>query len=164
MFVRSKTIKGKQYGYLVQNVWRKNKVSQKVKKYLGPIIHLDSNYIRDPLDVENYDWTKPVKLLFREIICDMFVRLGFEQKNWRLIKDDLIINLATCKINSVEKDVVLALNGRYLYGKGLNTLQNFVKEEDEEDERGAKLAQLFSDFGIFIAPGVFIQLYRRIYL
>ena len=54
MFVRAKTIKGKKYGYLVQNVWKKNKVSQKVKKYLGPIINLESNYSSEPLSWNQY--------------------------------------------------------------------------------------------------------------
>lgn len=164
MFVRAKNIKGNKYAYLVQNVWKKNKVSQKVKKYLGPIITINSDFNSLPKEAEDYDWTKPTKLIFREIMADMFLRLGFELKNWRLIKEDLIVNLATCKITKDGKDVVLLINGRYLYGRDLCYLQNFFKTEEDEYNKGQKLAQTFSDLGIYVHPDVFIMLYKRIYL
>lgn len=163
MFVRAKTIKQKKYGYLVENVWKKNKVSQKVKKYLGPIIFVNTDLNFNLTSVENYDWNKPIKLLFRDIISDFFIQLGFERKNCKLIKDNLTINLATCKITLDEKDVVLELNQRYLYGKTLFYMQNFIKDE-EEQVKGTKLAELFSNYGISIDKDVFVSLYKRIYL
>ncbi|MCK5107981.1 MAG: hypothetical protein KAQ83_04605, partial [Nanoarchaeota archaeon] len=37
MFLREKRVKDKQYLYAVENVWKKGKVKQKVKKYLGRV-------------------------------------------------------------------------------------------------------------------------------
>jgi len=164
MFVRAKTLKGKKYAYLVQNIWKKKKVTQIVKKYLGKIISINNECIKEPKSAKTYDWDAPVKLIIREIIVDEFERKGFIRKNWRLIKDDLIINLSTCKITESDKNVVLFVNGRYLYGKLLDFLQNFYEEEEEFGTKGEKLAKSFSDSGINIEKDVFIELYKKIYL
>ena len=94
MFVRAKKIKDSKYAYLVQNIWKGKKVSQKVKKYLGKIVFMDDDYSSDFKNVENYDWKLPLKLLFRELISEEFLRRGFIKKNWSLIKGDLKINLS----------------------------------------------------------------------
>jgi len=163
MFVRAKTIKGKKYAYLVENIWKNKKVSQKVKDYLGNIVELSDELIKEPNSVENYDWNQPLKLLFREIICDQFVSRGFIRKKWILKKDNLTINLSTNKIKKDDQEIVLFLNGRYLYGKLLNQIQNFYDVE-EEDTPGQKLAKLFSDAGISISKDVFVMLYKKIYI
>ena len=163
MFVRTKTIKDKKYGYLVQNTWKKQKVKQTVKKYLGKLITLDKKYSKEIKKVEDFDWDKPLKLIFREIIADEFERRGFVKKNTRYILDDLIVNLSTCKIQEKGKDVVLLLNGRYVFGKLLAQIQNFYASE-EGYERGKALATLFSDVGINVDKEVFVALYRKIYL
>jgi hypothetical protein len=40
MFIRAKSVKGKKYAYLVENIWKKGKVKQVVKKYIGKIVSL----------------------------------------------------------------------------------------------------------------------------
>ncbi len=164
MFVRAKKIKDSKYAYLVQNIWKGKKVSQKVKKYLGKIVFMDDDYSSDFKNVENYDWKLPLKLLFRELISEEFLRRGFIKKNWSLIKGDLKINLSTGKITKNGVNVVLFINGRYLYDKLILNIQNFYqKDSDDEIEKGRFLAQLFSDAGINISKDVFIQLYKKIH-
>ena len=61
-------------------------------------------------------------------------------------------------------NVVLFINGRYLYDKLILNIQNFYqKDSDDEIEKGRFLAQLFSDAGINISKDVFIQLYKKIH-
>jgi hypothetical protein len=167
MFVRAKLIKGTKYAYLVNNIWKDDKVKQKVKKYLGKIIDFDKLYVENQNFVsktsDDFDWMMPTKLLFREIISEEFLRRGFKRKGWQLIKNDLIINLSTCKITQDEKDVVLFMNGRYLYDSLIKELENFYEPEDEYAQKGEKLAQAFSDCGISIEKDVFIKLYQKIY-
>ena len=52
MFVRAKTVKGKKYGYLVENTWKRGKVKQVVKKYLGRVVTLDEPVNESSLDVD----------------------------------------------------------------------------------------------------------------
>ncbi|MGE0793576.1 MAG: hypothetical protein AB7V77_05355 [Candidatus Woesearchaeota archaeon] len=163
MFVRAKTIKDKKYAYLVENIWKKKKVCQKVKKYLGKIVILEDVYLNEAKSFEEYDWNLPTKLIIRDIISDEFERRGFLRKNLKLIKDNLIINLSTCKIQEKNADVVLFLNGIYLYGKLLNQLENFNESELEDETKGLRLAKIFSDCGISINQQVFIHLYKKIY-
>jgi len=164
MFVRAKTIKGKKYAYLVENIWKGKRVSQKVKKYLGKIVNVKEDYDKDPQEMSAYDLSAPPRLIIRNIIIDDFLRKGFTQKGWKIFTDNITINLSTCKITFKDKSCVLYINGRYLFDRNLRQLQNFFEPEEYEDVKGQKLAQAFSDSGISIAPDVFVALYKKLYI
>lgn len=161
VFVRSKTIKGKKYAYLVKNTWKKGKVKQQVKKYLGPIVLIKNKLVDfQSLDI---DFSKKTKLVMRDIISNEFSSFGFKRKQARLIKDDLIINFSTNKIFKGDSSCVLLINDRFFYGGVLDSFQNFFAPESSEDRPGKKLAQLFSDSGIPIDQQDFVNLYKKIY-
>lgn len=161
MFVRAKTIKGKKYAYLVKNRWKKGKVRQEVKKYLGPIISVTDV---DSFELVNINFDESAKECIRNIISNEFIKKGFIRKQARLIKDDIVISFSTNKITKNDSDCVLLVNERYLYGGLIDDMQNFFAPESSEDRPGKKLAQVFSDSGVLISQEEFISLYKKIYL
>ena len=162
MFVRSKTVKDKKYGYLVENNWKKGKVKQVVKKYLGRIIFLDDFVIKS---ISPINFSLNLKNILQQIISQEFMARNFIQGRGEVYKwNNIVVNLTKGTIKQEDKSVVLYLNGRYLYPKLLRDLLDFFAPESEEDVKGEKLAQAFSDAGISISQEVFIQLYKKIYL
>ena len=131
MFVRAKTIKGKKYAYLVKNQWKRGKVKQHVKKYLGPIIdapvRIDSS---EPITV---DFSRSSRDCIRNIISNEFISRGFVRKQARLILDDITISFANNKITKGDSDCVLFINDRYFYGGLIDDLQNFFAPESTDD-------------------------------
>lgn len=162
MFVRAKTIKGKKYAYLVKNQWKKGKVRQHVKKYLGPIVVISDKI--DSFDLIDIDFSASSKDCIRNIISNEFIPYGFVRKQARLVFKDIIISFSNNKITNKGSDCVLFVNDRYLYGGLIDDMQNFFAPESSEDRPGKKLAQVFSDSGISISQEEFINLYKKIYL
>lgn len=162
MFVRAKTVKGNQYAYLVVNEWKKGKVRQKVKKYLGRVVALPDKTLSLPLPT--IDFSRPARDCIRDIIAFEFLRHGFIRKRETLIKNGLKISFATGVIQEEGKDVVLFLNDRYFHRRLLDDLQDFYQPEDPDETPGTRLAKAFSDAGIPIQKEWFVQLYKKIYL
>ncbi|MFP4118877.1 MAG: hypothetical protein ACLFTH_02370 [Candidatus Woesearchaeota archaeon] len=160
MFVRAKKVKGRYYGYLVDNKWVDGKVRQKVKKYLGPIRELSDTGSDLYFDL---DTTTSSRSCLRDCIAQEFISRGFARVKNRLKKEDLTIDLVTGRIRSGNKSVVLFLNGRYLHDTLLRHLLSFNEPESEEDTPGKRLARAFSDAGIGIDKTVFILLYKKLY-
>ncbi|MGM5480973.1 MAG: hypothetical protein ACQESE_01035 [Nanobdellota archaeon] len=161
MFVRAKLVKGKSYGYLVDNKWIDGKVRQKVKKYLGPIKELPES--DDAYSYFDLDTSLSSRACLRDCIAREFLNRGFVRDKNKLKKETIIIDLVTGRIRSGNKQIVLFLNGRYLYDGLLGYLLSFNDPEPEKDAPGTRLAQAFSDAGIGIDKSVFIQLYKKIY-
>ncbi len=168
MFVRAKTIKGKQYAYLVKNIWKKGKVKQTNNKYLGKIIDLDTLNKKQSLDFENFliDFNEKTKQVIINIIKKQFYKFGFEdhKKQNAIFYEKIIINFSTTKITEDKKNIVLKINNRYFYSKTLRELLDFYEPESEEDVKGKKLAETLSNAGINISNEDFVQLYKKIYL
>ena len=160
MFVRAKTVKGKKYAYLVENYWKKSKVKQKVKKYLGLIIPVERTLI---IDESPIDFSQRKKEVIRDIISKEFLACGFERKRNKLVKDDIIIDMVNYKIFKGDKPAVISINNRYLYPSLLRYIVDFYEPEFEDDRPGQKLASAFSDAGIPVSKEDFISLYRLIY-
>lgn len=160
MFVRAKTVKGKKYAYLVENYWKKSKVKQKVKKYLGLIIPI-SRVVN--INDKEIDFSKKKKDLIRDIISEELIACGFKRKRNKLYFENLVVDLVTGKIINDNKPAVLSLNGRYIYPSLLRYIVDFYEPESEDDRPGEKLASAFSDAGIPISKDNFISLYKKIY-
>lgn len=163
MFVRAKTIKGQKYGYLVKNVWKKGKVRQETKKYLGKIVLIpDPNYSFTPLEVNFSSSLKDCMII---LIKNEFYSRGFSNHTRQnaVVFENIIINFSSNKITCDDKNVVLFLNNRYFYSETLKALLNFYQPESEDDIKGQHLAQAFSDAGISISKDDFVNLYKKIY-
>lgn len=162
MFIRAKLVKGKKYAYIVENVWKKGKVKQIVKKYVGKIISLNEPSISIPITI---DFSLKLKQIMQQIISIELLSRGFIQGRGETYQwNDIKVNLSSGTIKQEDKSVVLFLNGRYLYGKLLRDLLDFFAPESKDDVKGKKLAQAFSDAGINISQEIFIQLYKKIYV
>lgn len=164
MFVRAKVIKGQKYAYLVKNVWKKGRVKQETKKYLGRILNIpDSDSSFDSFDV---DFSSSLKDCMISLIKKEFFSRGFinHSRQKAIVFNNIIINFSTQKIIKDDKNVVLFINKRYFYSGLLKNLLNFYQPESSEDVPGQKLAQLFSDAGISISKSDFVNLYKKIYL
>lgn len=159
-FVRAKKIKGKEYGYLVQNLWKKGKVKQVTKKYLGKIIVCEGE---DGHIEANPSLSKKEFIL--ELLVHYFALFGFEKHPRKLavVKDDITIHFPSKKIMQNDKAVVLKLNERYVYSGLLSRLLDFYEPEGEDERPGTRLAQACSDIGLTIHPQSFITLYKKIY-
>lgn len=162
MFVRAKSVKNKKYAYLVENIWKKGKVKQVVKKYLGKIILLENSSQELSFDVNFSLSLKKVmqQIISREFLSRNFIHGRGEVYSW----NDISVNLSSGNIKQEDKSVVLMLNGRYLYSKQIRELLDFFAPESGDDLKGKKLAQTFSDAGISISQDIFVKLYKKIYL
>ena len=176
MFVRAKTVKGKKYAYLVKNIWKKGKVKQITKKYLGKII--DFSETKQEIEENNeiifqdIDFSQKTPLIMKQLIINEFESLGFNfdlkhtlRKGEPKSKEEIIIKL-TKKVKFLQnkKNVVLFFNKRYVYPKLLELILDFYEPETEDDKKGEKLAFRLRDAGITIEQEDFIRLYRKIYL
>ncbi|MCA9478601.1 MAG: hypothetical protein KC535_05630, partial [Nanoarchaeota archaeon] len=154
MFVRAKTVKGKKYAYLVENSWKKGKVKQLVKRYLGRIIELDTP---EKEGSQVIDFSLPQKKVMQQIIANEFLLRGFVQARGEVyVKGNVSVNLTKGLFSQEGKEVVFLLNDRYLYGRLVRDLLDFFAPESEEERKGQKLAQALSDAGISVAQEDFI--------
>jgi hypothetical protein len=162
MFVRAKTIKGKKYGYLVENSWKKGKVKQQVKKYLGKIVDIPNLEEFEAVDVE----FKNRKQYISQIIFNDLIQRGFthDAKKKELTFDVITLSYFPFKVKENNKDVVLNLNKRYVYADLLNELCSFYEPESDSSRPGEKLARAFREAGIQIAKENFVTLYKELYL
>ncbi len=164
MFVRAKTVKGKKYAYIVKNSWKRGKVKQETKKYLGRVIDIgEPQEIVDNLLV---DYSLSLRECMIPIIAREFESRGFTFDGKHTIKKDKLVVKLTKKpyIVNEGKNVVLFLNKRYVYPKLLERLLDFFEPENEEDRKGERLAFRFRDAGINLDQDHFITLYKKIYL
>lgn len=163
MFVRAKTVKGKKYAYLVHNKWVGGKVKQQTKKYLGKIIVLpDEEKKFSSIVLEEHASPKDCihSLILHEFKSRSF---SFDKVKNVLQKDDIVIDLKRGAIHQNGKNVVLFLNGSYVYGSVLYDLLDFFQPESKEDVKGKRLAVAFRNSGIFISSENFISLYKKLY-
>lgn len=161
MFVRAKKVKGRFYAYLVSNEWKDNKVSQTVKRYLGPVRSL-----HEPADSDMFfslDTSRSSRACLRDCIAQEFLIRDFVRKKNKLTDSLITIDLVEGTISEGSKKVVVFLNGRYLHDGLLRRLLSFNEPDSDSETPGRPLAEAFSDAGIRIHPQVFVQLYRKLY-
>jgi hypothetical protein len=163
MFIRSKTVKGKKYAYLVKNTWKRGKVKQETKKYLGRIFDIEEKNI---LPTTVFDSTLSLRDCMLSLIVREFESKGFIFDTKHTLKKDSICIKFTKKpsITCDGKNVVLFLNNRYVYPKLFEHLLDFFEPESQEERKGEKLAFRFRDAGINISQEYFIELYKKIYV
>lgn len=154
-FIRIKKIKGKEYGYLVNNVWLNKNTRQRVLSYLGRVYRFRvkrnmgfSRFVGKNFDmyVERYN--------FRRIIHDLV--------KWELYKNvvkGFLIDLEEGIVRKDGRKAVLAINHGFLCDY---TLKNLLSLKLGGKDKGYELAKLFVDAGIAIPKTLFIKLYERL--
>lgn len=173
-FVRIKKIKGKEYGYLVQNKWKRSKVNkgkktskQKVKAYLGRAYKLDRVMDKDfwqtiDSDPETYLKMATKDKILHDLIRFELMRHGFVNINEKWIKEGVEVDINKKKIKNENKSkCVLKINEGHLCGYRMRKLFNYEAEGDVE-ESGLELAKLFIESGIDVPQEVFIGFYEKL--
>jgi len=139
VFIRIKQIKTKHYAYLVENQWVRGKTKQKVKQYLGRVLHVPEGpppVTIDSSDIVHSLITQELRHLEEEIVFD-------RENNCFFYKN---------------RPVVLALNGGFLCEHTITQIHN-AKNVTEEPRPGTALAQAIANAGLRIPKHAFIQLY-----
>ncbi len=154
MFIRIKKISTNSYAYLVKSVWKKQKTTQKVVKYLGKIIeHTQQVSIQH---------TQP-----QTIIQDFFTQLGFTQKGFYFYNSDYMYSTKTQKIinSKTKKPVVFRVNDGFVCQYTLKNLQTVLEKPysiKTQKEDIALLAKTIVDAGINLDKNGFIELYSQL--
>lgn len=153
-FIRAKTIKGKEYAYLVSNTWTINGSRQNVKGYLGRIIHPD-RIREEQTDVSQSDFTEAIIAL----ITQELINHGFNEK---LTRGNTKVDLENRKIINGKKNIVIELNEGLLCTYTLNNLLN-LQITGHEEQAGTQLATTLVEAGLKLNKETFVELFEKIY-
>ncbi len=109
-FVRKKKIKGKDYAYLVENMWTKKGSRQKVKAYLGKMFVFEQ--VKNPV---LQDADKKEEIL-RNLVEWELLKHGFEKKGDKFVNGETEVLFENNKLKLVDLDVepAFAFNEGYL--------------------------------------------------
>lgn len=183
-FIRTKTIKGKEYAYLVKNKWTRKGPRQSGSKYLGPVTKViepvehelerfDSfdEYVLDrhKTELEDFFDKAEPKVILNEIIAYDLKLLGFKDyfgkkgsKKDSLILGDCVVDLNNLKVTSLSdgKPCVISMNGDFFCDYTVRKIYNFLEFGNELDI-AKKLAKTFISAGIPIEDRIFVLFFKR---
>lgn len=159
MFVRTKTISGKNYAYLVESYWTKQGTRQKVKAYLGRVRKLADTDFSQGNDLN-------------QLLRGFLKQLGFGKTQnfggevYELKLDKMIYCNLDAKSVFVgnNKPACLEVNEGFFCTQTIQDLLDLpatITDVDEKD-RPEKVASTIVAAGIIIEPQCFITLYQKI--
>lgn len=172
MFIRTKKIKGKDYAYLVRNVWRKRIKNgkkgsrQKVSKYLGKVHRFekiaDNDFFKlfNVNDIAKYIEFRGQKGVIKDLIKLELINRGFKEGKI-LVNSDVQFNMENLAFirDGKEAKAVIEMNEGFLCKETISKVINF-KAGDEERE-GMNLADAFVSAGLAVPEEVFVEYYKR---
>jgi len=170
MFVRTKTISGKEYAYQVKNVWTRKGARQKTVKYIGSVHRLKRKHDRGlssfvaRSDMQNYVQNSGKNMIVRDLVALELHNYGFNEKKarvWEMGK--LTADLSKWNFLCGKKNAVLAMNDGFMYDGSVRRLLRF-KTIGDEDEVAVKLANCFVNAGIKIEKEIFVQLFEKLFV
>ena len=149
MFLRVKKVKGKEYCYLVEN----KKSGQKVKKYLGAAVRLESKkgFFDRAVNGKAED-------ILRGVVLWELAKAGFAGEE-KMVKDDVVFN--NMRLRRSGKKVVLAINDGYLCDFTLKRILAFRRSRDIESD-SLELARRFVDAGLGVPKDAFVAVYHAL--
>lgn len=158
MFIRTKRLKGRHYGYLVRNTWKKGKVRQKTHKYLGRVYSFERKHEKGLTQAQKVRVLEEYisKSSFKNIILDL-VKLEF--LNHSLEGEGIKFEEEALKITKNERKIVLGINNGFLCQESLKNLLNYRAEKDYE---GFELAKLLVSAGLKVEKDVFVELFEKL--
>lgn len=160
VFFRIKKIKGKEYVYRVENEWKGDTSSQKVKGYLGrsyKFITADNISFQDFCkisDLDRYLKENNIETIIKDLI-------KWELARHHVLKDDFLIDIDNKKIKKEGKDVVMIINQGFMCGTTLRNLLEFKTANEEQD--GRRFARAFVEAGIQVPEEIFTGLFGKLY-
>ena len=165
-FLRIKQIKGKNYAYLVENLWKSEGGSrQKVKQYIGRVYSFELknkenlgflSFINKD-NIEKYAMSTNFIMMIKDLINWEFYKHGIDDKEFNVELDVPIVRKGS-------REVCIKINEGFLCGVHIERLINFRKDEEEENEEiiGYNLAKVFIDAGIDVPQEVFIKIFEKV--
>lgn len=149
MFIRKKSVKGKDYAYLITNRYNKKRKQsrQRSSKYLGKIIDMGNT----PSQIKASS--------VEEAITNTLLSQGFENTNESFSKNNVIINLSDKSITQEGRNICLKLNEGHLCNHTLTYLLDFQAPESTQSEIAHKFAEAFISAGINIDKSSFISIF-----
>ena len=159
-FCRTKKIKGKEYAYIVENIWKHKSSRQKVKDYLGRAYRFE---LKNDVDFQQFVKTDDIKNYIEssdnsKILNDL---IGWELFKFNIDKNKFSINLSNKKIQKNGKNVALLINEGFLCGITLKNLLEFEISDEHTDTY--KFARAFVEAGIKVPHEVFVGLFGKLY-
>ena len=159
-FFRIKKIKGKEYGYIVENEWKRKGSRQKVKGYIGRVYRFELRNNVGFLEhfkienVQGYIKNNDKNKIISDLVEWEIYRRGID-------KSEFYIDLGSIKIQKKNKEVVLLVNDGFMCSMTLGNLLDFKPEDEQTD--GYRLARFFVEAGIKVPHEVFVGLFSKIY-
>lgn len=142
VFVRTKTVKGKQYAYLVENEWVRGRSKQRVVAYLGRVIR--ASPMPTPVIQPNTSSEEILSALIDQELAG--------------VEEEFVFNRENNSFLYKNRPVVFALNGGFLCEHTLAQIMH-AKTTTQEDRPGLALANAIANAGLRIPKHAFIKLY-----
>ncbi len=154
MYIRLKTIKNKEYAYLVKSKYYKRKPpKQMISKYLGRV-YTPHKYLNNNINKEN---------AFNNIEEFLKSLIELEIKNHNLY-EHFIIDFDKFKIkNKKGNSCVIRINNGYLCDYTLKNLLKFEPSSLDEKTFSKELARALIESGIQINNDMFVLLFDKVY-
>ena len=154
VYIRTKTIKGKKYGYLVECKYRKRGSKgpkQCVKAYIGRVHH--------PENMNKVDFYH-----FSGIKQDEVSRHVKENPNHEIIEK--LVEWELLK-HGFDKDkfrdnVVLKINEGHLCKHSIEQIKDFKPKGNDDMANGRQMAKLFVHAGIDVPHELFVEYFKKI--
>ena len=169
-FIRTKKIKGKKYAYIVENKWKKKKVKQRVKKYLGRVYSFERSddgrfeeFVSQ--DLAGYMKSRDAKTIILDLIRWELHNHGFKDSNGLLVNSECSVDMKKLRIrNQKGSSVALEFNEGLLNEYKLKRFLKFnFGSELSEEEAAYKLAKEFVENGLDVPHEVFIGVFQKIF-
>jgi hypothetical protein len=167
-FIRTKTLKGNNYAYLVENRWRRKTSKQRVKKYLGRVIPIhtsedvDFSTFINCQDILEYAKANPAEKIIEDLLVYEIYKAGFKKVDGlKWLCNGFLIDLEKKTASRDCKNVVLKLHDGFLCCDTIEALYSFNRKGRTKKD-ALSLARIFIDAGINIPKELFIEYFEKI--
>ena len=158
-FLRIKTVKGKEYAYLVENHWQDKKSRQRVRDYLGRAYRF---VLKNDLDFLKFlkmpDYVDYIKNNDKNAVINDLIEWEFFRHDVK--KDEFSIDLKSGIIQKNRRKVVFLFNEGFMCKNTLDNLIGFKMGVENEND-AYRFAKAFVDAGIKVPQEVFVGLFEK---
>ncbi len=159
-FVRSKQIKGSEYGYLVENTWTTKGSRQKVKAYFGKIIRPTKSTELSAPDIKALNYSDALKAVAKWTL----LQHGFQEGSASMLMQGTVLaDLGKCRFINKNNPAVIAMNEGFLCNHTFSEALEFIPSSNIEEKIGAELANVLLETGLSVPHDVFVQLFDKIH-
>ncbi len=174
MFIRTKSIYGAKYAYLVESIWNKGKTRQQMKQYLGKVYYGGSTApLRVERLLEGIKTDEPLlsysqkTALMEHILSCLLCDLGFTYVDKKFRLDQMLDSGKTLSIlvnKKVEflnkKPACIEVNEGFLCTPTLTAFRKIVAEFENAEKKAQFLADTLLTCGISLERDAFVELFH----